>query len=154
MIGPRVNVGPLVLAPWHHAVPFRGLRAPLWVSDAERMPCQGSQRWDTVCPRPRGLLRWPGSPQREWGCGAARGQKMAALHCLGRAQQRGHGALRRGDPALAGSPGRWDSYGLDPERQKDHCILEASGPGLHPKLFWEPPGSSAGSVQNHLEVGP
>lgn len=30
--------------------------------------------------------------------------------------------------------GRCDSCGLDPERQKDHCILEASGPGLHPGI--------------------
>ena len=59
-----------------------------------------------------------------------------------------------GTTALAGPHGRCGSCGLDPERQEDHCILEASALASIPELFPKPLGSSTVSVQNSLGLGP
>lgn len=94
-------------------------------------------------------------PQGKRGCSAACGQKMAALHRLRPALQSGcwRGPSSRvcacarvwegawsfalqgsqwGPLLWAGPHGRCGSCGLDPERQEDHCILEASG--LYPRI--------------------
>lgn len=109
-------------------------------------PYAGSEG-HTGCPHPNGAAALSGlTLYGGWGCSAACGRKMAALHCLRPARPTGlQAGLRKGarfcpprlgvgTTALAGSQRRCDSFGLDPERQEDHCILEASCPGLHSQI--------------------
>lgn len=105
-------------------------------------------------------LRWtlPGcAPPCRWGCNAACGQKMAALHCLSPALQQGSRkspslvcpglervlcppSLWVGTTTLAGPHRRCGSRGLHAEQQKDHCVLEAVTLAFIAELLPTPPG--------------
>lgn len=140
------------------------------MAEAERPSYQGSQRRTPsrsarqaggLCPW--GLQLWLGSPHRasgaavqhvakRWQHYTASGQRYSraagGAHQQGVCVRQGLGrglvlcppGLPVGTTALAGPHGRCGSCGLDPERQEDHCILEASALASIPELFAKPPG--------------
>lgn len=91
---------------WVHPIGQVGLQCSMWPKDGSTTPPQASAT--------AGL--WEGPVQ----------QGVCAGQGLGRGLVLCHPGLPLGTTALARPHGRCGSCGLDPERQEDHCILEAS----------------------------